>query len=665
MISFPSTLNTGGSQVSLPSATPRGIGELLGNLGKSFLNSAVNRVLGGVLSWVHGVGGGDPNSAQSYESSLERIPYDRFRDDDLPTLKPLAGRRPSGRMRVQTKGPTPFWYENSLVANPGIYSVMNTYRYVYDASSLVPVSARKYKDDGNIDENGFGGAEWASGTLSPSLFNPYYGIQRIGPTLNTPLIDTNLVGGKRSFGTDFTDCSINTLCKLSTTTSELGAAKYKYADFMYCKDLGMPNNRLITLRRFTQPVGDMIFGEAAVSADGVYSTPGDVGRLLGYFDTESNKLEDILNYSFHATWEKRDAARQQIESQEDQRESPIGAVLNTMSANYRKNYNESLAAGNNLLDWALDGFFKNDKWYNPMATHPYNYDKNKVYDPIDTVRSTHLYTGVLEFQHEFTLTFDYTLRSYDNINPKAAMLDLLANATAVCYKRGNFWGGRQEIVGAQPNEAGWQKAQNILNSAWDTAGGLFQSIYKNGFNVSAMLSNFADLASDGISKAKSAMAGTGDSTFVADVQHAAGTLITGMTGMLKGKLQNMLGRPQMYLFNSLLSGDNVGLWHVTIGNPRNPIAVMGNLILKDAKIQHYGPLGQDDFPTGLRVIVTLEHARPRDMVDIQKMYTRGIMAIYQHMNAEGAHLNPGSPAGEMYAGENNVAKIKRNVEELS
>ena len=180
-----------------------------------------------------------------------------------------------------------------------------------------------------------------------------------------------------------------------------------------------------------------------------------------------------------------------------------------------------------------------------------------------------------------------------------------------------------------------------------------------------MLSNFADLASDGISKAKSAMAGTGDSTFVADVQHAAGTLVTGMTGMLKGKLQNMLGRPQMYLFNSLLSGDNVGLWHVTIGNPRNPIAVKGNLILKDAKIQHYGPLGQDDFPTGLRVIVTLEHARPRDMVDIQKMYTRGIMAIYQHMNAEGAHLNPSSPAGEMYAGENNVAKIKRNVEELS
>ena len=102
--------------------------------------------------------------------------------------------------------------------------------------------------------------------------------------------------------------------------------------------------------------------------------------------------------------------------------------------------------------------------------------------------------------------------------------------------------------------------------------------------------------------------------------------------MGKAKLKNTLGRPQLYAFNSLLTGEDTGLWHVTIGNPRNPIAVMGNMIVTDTKITQYGPLGIDDFPTGIKVEVSLKHARPRDMIDIQKMYTRGISSIYQNID---------------------------------
>ncbi len=91
---------------------------------------------------------------------------------------------------------------------------------------------------------------------------------------------------------------------------------------------------------------------------------------------------------------------------------------------------------------------------------------------------------------------------------------------------------------------------------------------------------------------------------------------------------------------------------------------MGNLILDDATIQHYGPLGQDDFPTGLLVTVKLKHARPRDMVDIQKMYTRGIMAVYQHMNTAAAGHWSRTQAGIMYLGEADPEKIQRNVSEL-
>ena len=61
---------------------------------------------------------------------------------------------------------------------------------------------------------------------------------------------------------DLSDCSISRLVKLSLQRqSILGQARYKYADFAFCKDLGMPNNRLITLRRFTVSVSCILFSD--------------------------------------------------------------------------------------------------------------------------------------------------------------------------------------------------------------------------------------------------------------------------------------------------------------------------------------------------------------------------------------------------------------------
>ena len=107
------------------------------------------------------------------------------------------------------------------------------------------------------------------------------------------------------------------------------------------------------------------------------------------------------------------------------------------------------------------------------------------------------------------------------------------------------------------------------------------------------------------------------------------------TEAAKGYLKNALGRPTLYAWQSLLSGDDVGLWHVTIGNPRNPILAMGNLILTNSTVTHSGPLGIDDFPSELKVSVTLKHARPRDLTEISRMYTKGASTIYHHF----AHHN--------------------------
>jgi hypothetical protein len=92
-----------------------------------------------------------------------------------------------------------------------------------------------------------------------------------------------------------------------------------------------------------------------------------------------------------------------------------------------------------------------------------------------------------------------------------------------------------------------------------------------------------------------------------------------------------------------------GVWHLMIGNPKHPIMSMGNMFLDGCTIEQYGPLGFDDFPTGLKVTITLKHGMPRDNLKIEQMYMNGDFRIYQPLgdrvyeaweNAE--EINPGS-----------------------
>jgi hypothetical protein len=85
-----------------------------------------------------------------------------------------------------------------------------------------------------------------------------------------------------------------------------------------------------------------------------------------------------------------------------------------------------------------------------------------------------------------------------------------------------------------------------------------------------------------------------------------------------------------YLKNqrALLTGEPVGDWHLTIGNPLNPIATIGNLICKDVKFEFSDELGPDDFPIGFKAVIQLEHGLGRDREAIESMFNRGYGRIY-------------------------------------
>lgn len=658
MKSFPSNLSKGGSMI-VPGFTGNKslIDVVVGQFKNSFKN-AWKAAIGGIKSGVNPKGT-MPNT--------DGIPYNLIGDK--------AGQL--SRTAMDTNNSIPYGHTFSKLGSTINKKPKFENQFKFDASAIQAFNKYRHKIDkiktAAVGQNENGEILGAETNVAMSLFNPMYGVNVRGLPENIPLFDNqDRIDGYMP--EDFSDCSIRKLVELSRAggENELGLARYKFADFMYCKDLGMPNNRLITLRKFSTPVGDNIFRGSEQSGKNWDMTP-DIGRMLCYFDTEDNKLEDILKYDFGATWKLLEAEWQQEWSKEDDRVSPLGMGINTITSNYNKSIANSTGEGkNSLVGWVSTNLgLRASSWYNgnPALT---NYDKNKVYTPKDTIQSMYQYEGKLEFRHEFNLVFRYKMRSYDNINQKAAFLDLIGNILNTTYKRGSFWGGRQEIIGAQPNTAAWNKANAIITDSFDKIETMAMGLATGSEDLGSILGAIANSFGSGVDKIAAAakdLVNGGGKEFIkksAEAMKANGTF-----SAVGGIFKNMIGRPQLYAFHSLLTGDNTGLWHVTIGNPRNPIAAFGNLIMTNCQIQHLGPLGIDDFPTELKVTVTLKHARPRDKVAIEKMYTKGHMAIHVPY---GGNWDDSSVKVNEYAdlkidkdywGSSNKDKLKRNCEELA
>lgn len=650
MLSFPSTLNKGGSHLITPQQS-NSLKDVLNNSLRSAFNAAVSKA----------------TSGQGYDT--DGIRYNEDRDtssliDDLdfsshPTVKYESNMlAPPANKNNETNKQAVIWTPTHM--NNEIFQVVNNYRCFLSGMLI---------ETGNDGEKQGTNGKWYKtynfkGDLTPSLFNPYHALPVYGIMENVPLMDgTFLSKHDKAEIAKLDDCSIRELVNLSSVRkSILGNARYRYADFMYCKDLGkISNNHMITLRKFAIPVGDNIFRStvaktAGEGKDDPMSSIGDVGRMITWFDTDDNKLSDIMSYEYEASWKKLDAKIQQLDSQEDDEGRGIaGKIINNLSPGYNLQSARGINSGGllgQLMNSMGIGANSHEYQHNDVALGR-NYDNNKVYTPRDTIQDTHIYEGKLTFKHEFTLNFSYKLRAYDNINPKSAFLDLLGNILTVTYRKGTFWGGKSEVLGAKPNKAGWQKYNNVLKGLSDAGGDLWKNIFHlEGANTDGLLgalsqfgSSLLDIvkgagmdiggaASSAMQTAKDFLSGniTGDEvmgkvkTSVQAGAQKAADLNLGQVMM--GSIKNKLGRPALYAFDSLLTGAKVGLWHVTIGNPKNPIATFGNLIMTNAKITHSGPLGFDDFPTDLHVSVTLKHAMSRDATEISKMYTKGQNGIY-------------------------------------
>ena len=602
--------------------------------------------------------------------------------------------------------------ENPLKFSSDVLNSINKYRFMFKKAVRTNTIRYTVVDDSKDTTSGGNNTQhidYINEASTPALFNPWYSVSTKGFSASVPLIvssadestdisigriqdirddgkpkdnvdsstqaDTNSEKSKtvetwtemkvnlapQSKNIDLSDCSIDTLVKLSEqratsligkkeAISELGVAKYRYIDFMFCRDLGkIPNNHLLTLRKFTRPVGDNI-NTRLPKSDTPYNfnQSMDVGRLVTWFGNGDNKLEDIIKYNYVATFKPLDSKIQPVDSQEDEESTGIiGKMVNTINPKYNQAMSQGRTGSHNFIS-QLGGRYLSTSFANFARGGQYErheiftpYDHNKVYEPKNTIQSTHVYEGKLTFSQEFTIKFSYKLRAYDNINPRAAFLDLIGNILAVTYRSGTFWGGSRMFRGAPPNKVGTAKVNAFLDRTFDTLGGIGNNLLSGNLDIGGTLGSIwgavKQIASDAFNTAKSLALGNTSTKGKSPLQ-VIGAIVkhTGLWSGVQGMIKNGLGRPAVYALDSLLTGDNVGLWHLTIGNPRNPIMSIGNLIIDKSEITQSGPLGLDDFPTDLMVSVSLKHGRPRDSAEIQKMYTKGSGPIYTPLGAKAA-----------------------------
>ena len=417
-----------------------------------------------------------------------------------------------------------------------------------------------------------------------------------------------------------------------------GLARYKMQDFIYLKYYNqIPNNYMITLRRYTRPCTDHMFG---LDMDAV-----DVNRMNGYFDDyfalatavtymgekTGNKLSDILKFDYGANWEEREGKAESIQNPDGglaaQMKNRRGISDEILRGEARIGGQNSVTAQMKSL-WMVSAMSAGKGVnFSEVINSQHRYEGNtfnarygeQLYGDVNVVNKVKLRSRGLTYSNSFSLTFEYSLKSLKCVNPRIAMMDILSNFLILTGNYGTFWGGETIFYGNR----------NIAPQYGDP------KLLREG-KFGAYLSSLAGDVRQGFRNISQM-----------DSIKSAGDLWTGIkngfknigSGFIQGLLGNLLGgnigvAGEGVAVPALLSGAPSGFWHVTVGNPLDPIAMMGNMAVTKTTVQFNDVLGYDDFPTEIKFVVDLEHCMPRDNAMIENMFNGAKGRFYAFTNGD-------------------------------
>ncbi len=421
---------------------------------------------------------------------------------------------------------------------------------------------------------------------------------------------------------------------------------YNVKDFIFCKWYGIiPNNRMITLRRFPSPVMDNLkipfqlqvptavddgAGNSKFIIQGYNGINKEmVGRLgvglpiaqaVTYFgEGTGNDLNSILGISTGLKWNQNEQKAKLEEKGNDPgiMNTPISKLFEAIAGKQSSEFAQGVS---NVLGTLTDPDnsmqrIKKDL-FDRLSTGDGPLSK-KIWVDVNTVDK--MYTRARGFEggeQSFNLTFTYSLTSVGAINSKMLFIDLLANLLAIGSDYGKFL-TPQLLYASSKQGLGFPGGPNAY----------IKFLLKPVDFINDMLSQSL---SDEMSAKKKTI--TGD---IKKAQEELNALKNGTPLKKDGVVYKTLSALLTSQFISniqyeplMLSGYPTGEWHVVVGNPLNPIAMMGNLICDRVSIKLNDVLGPDDFPTEMTATYSMKAARQKHRGDFESMLNRGNGRLY-------------------------------------
>ena len=388
---------------------------------------------------------------------------------------------------------------------------------------------------------------------------------------------------------------------------------YSFSDFIQCEHYGQISNEyLITLRRFAYPVNDDIMNVTGLDKNGKEfdSSQPDLARVMTWMSPAlGNDMKEILKFGTAFPWKKVESEIQTVQGNAKSR-GKLGEMMDSSSLGRAV---EAGLSGKSASEAATI----RDKGggFDPMKeTYP-----NKVFGPLNVIKEVLSREQGLQFDSEFNLTFHYDLRGYLGTSPKIAFMDTLSNILALTYNNAPFWGGATRYTGSGSVGAPFGDAEKLKNG--DYAG--FMT------SLTTQLKSSMGAAFDDIGKAASGLLSGKGINALGDSKI--------MDNIIGGGLMKLMNGPQGgQVIAAFLTGDPTGQWHMTVGNPMNPMMVCGNLALQNSSVEFEGPLGYEGFPSKMKLVCSLKPARPRDKGEIESMFNAGRGRMYLQPEVEGA-----------------------------
>jgi hypothetical protein len=415
---------------------------------------------------------------------------------------------------------------------------------------------------------------------------------------------------------------------------------------------------MITLRRFPTPILDNLSIPDSVKQSDSYSKEGagrPVAQAVTWFGGNTgNTLSTLIQFTTGLSWEPK-TQDQAKETEAFSKGFFQDLPYQWFSAAARAaTGNEDIASGiSSIAEGTAVAFDPNNQTIEGLRFQQLR-DRAKdgtlgvmsefIWVPLDVVQNTKVRGVGLSFTGgTLDIVFEYELTSVGEVNTKAAMLDIMANLLSIGTNYGNFLTPETRYKSTFP-AFGFPGGDDGLATFYRNP---LQFLLKYGDKLVNPVGNAVSAQDDVVSNGE-----VGEGTDAATDSQSALTELRGILEKLNTEgldlekvkdLASKFGTGFSRLLKlsvtkeftdnwqvpaSLLTGAPIGEWHLTIGNPCNPIAMIGNLVCSNVKIEFGDVLGPDDFPTLLKATFTLEHGRDRERGEIESMFNRGDGRLY-------------------------------------